>query len=214
MPIVPPAPVRFSITICWPIARDTGSPTTRATKSRPPPGASGTMNRTGRGHAASVAPCARAAFGPCGAWAIPPSSAMPPAPARLINVRRSILGNSFSPSCSLKSILHFDVGLRNDLAEFLRLRRNELAVLRRSHDPRHNALRVQRLRDRPVAQGRHYDAIEARDDRARRGGGREQPEPVEELVALELGRRLRERSRVRQLRHALARSDGDGAQPA
>src|SRR5207342_1617696 len=32
MPIVPPAPVRFSITIWWPIARDTDSPTTRATK--------------------------------------------------------------------------------------------------------------------------------------------------------------------------------------
>src|SRR5262245_23019709 len=28
MPMVPPAPVRFSMTTCWPIARDTGSPTT------------------------------------------------------------------------------------------------------------------------------------------------------------------------------------------
>src|SRR6516162_1746511 len=102
MPMVPPAPVRFSITICWPIARDTDSPTTRATKSSPPPGASGTMKRTGRlGHVVSVAPCARAASGPCGAWAISPSSAMPAAAARLINVRRSILGNSSSPSCSL-----------------------------------------------------------------------------------------------------------------
>src|SRR6516162_1393385 len=175
MPIVPPAPVRFSITICWPIARDTGSPTRRATKSSPPPGASGTMKRTGRlGHVASVVPCARAAFGPCGARVIPPSSAMPPAAARLINVRRSILGNSF-PHRFFESILHFDVGLRNDLAEFLGLRRNELAILRRGHDPQHDALRVQRLRDRAVAQSRHYDVIEARDDRARRGGGREQP---------------------------------------
>src|SRR6516162_7083807 len=171
MPIVPPAPVRFSITICWPIARDTGSPTRRATKSSPPPGASGTMKRTGRlGHVASVVPCARAAFGPCGARVIPPSSAMPPAAARLINVRRSILGNSF-PHRFFESILHFDVGLR-----------------------------VQRWRDRPVAQSRYYDVIEARDDRARRGGGREQPESVDEFVAFELRRCLGERSRVGQLR--------------
>src|SRR5262245_18846911 len=37
MPMVPPAPVRFSMTICWPIERDIVSPTTRATKSSPPP---------------------------------------------------------------------------------------------------------------------------------------------------------------------------------
>src|SRR5262249_56660299 len=142
MPMVPPAPVRFSITICWPIARDIDSPTTRATKSSPPPGASGTMKRTGRlGHAVSVVPCARAAFGPCGAWAIPPSSAMPP--ARAFDKRPPLdLGQFFLPGVFLESILHFDVGLRNDLAEFLRLGRNELAVLRRSHDPRHNALGV------------------------------------------------------------------------
>src|SRR2546430_1208273 len=48
MPIVPPAPVRFSITTCWPSSRDICSPITRATKSSPPPAASGTMNRTGR----------------------------------------------------------------------------------------------------------------------------------------------------------------------
>src|SRR6185369_93420 len=63
MPIVPPAPVRFSITTCWPISRATRSPTTRATKSSPPPAASGTMNRTGRfGQLPSSArPCAPAA---------------------------------------------------------------------------------------------------------------------------------------------------------
>src|ERR1700730_16854949 len=47
MPIVPPAPVLFSITTCWPIVREICSPTTRAKKSNPPPGASGTMKRTG-----------------------------------------------------------------------------------------------------------------------------------------------------------------------
>src|SRR6266516_438497 len=183
MPMVPPAPVRFSMTTCWPIARDTGSPTTRATKSRPPPGASGTMKRTGRlGHAASDVPCARAGFGPCGAWAIPPSSAMPPAAARLMNVRRSMLGNLSSPSL-FESILHFDVGLRNDLAEFLGLRCNERAVLRRRQDARHDALHLQLPGDRLVAQARRHDLIEARDDRLRHGGGREQSEPIEQLVA-------------------------------
>src|SRR5262249_30094972 len=93
------------------------------------------------------------------------------------------LGQFFPPIGSLKSILHFGVGLRNDLAEFLGLRCNELAILRGGHDPRHDALRVQRLRDRPVAPSRRYDVIEARDDRARRGGGREQPEPVKSSPA-------------------------------
>ena len=63
-----------------------------------------------------------------------------------------------------------------------------IVVLRRSHDARHDALGVQRLGDRPVAQARHHDLVEARDDRARRGGGREQPEPIEKLVTLELCR--------------------------
>ena len=44
----PPAPVLFSITICWPSARDTGSPVNRARKSVPPPAASMTTTRTGR----------------------------------------------------------------------------------------------------------------------------------------------------------------------
>src|SRR5215831_19624579 len=57
-------------------------------------------------------------------------------------------------------------------------------------------------------------SLRRRDDRTWRGGGRKQPEPVEELVALELDRCLGERGRVGQLRHALARGDGDGAQPA
>jgi hypothetical protein len=45
MPIVPPAPVRFSTTTVWPSVRDSTSPTWRAMKSIAPPGASGTMNR-------------------------------------------------------------------------------------------------------------------------------------------------------------------------
>src|SRR5207245_7267866 len=49
--------------------------------------------------------------------------------------------------------------------------------------------------------------------RDRRGGGREQPEPVEQLVTLELNRCLGERGYIGQLRHAVARGDGDGAQP-
>src|SRR3954463_6997493 len=68
MPIVLPAPVRFSMNTCWRSSRDRCSPTTRATKSRPPPAASGTMKRTGRfGHVASSGgvPCA---------WAVLPSS--------------------------------------------------------------------------------------------------------------------------------------------
>ena len=55
------------------------------------------------------------------------------------------LGQFFLPVVFFESILHFDVGLRNDLAEFLRLRRNEHAVLRRSHDAWHDALGVQHL---------------------------------------------------------------------
>src|SRR5262249_55664744 len=47
IPMVPPAPVRFSTTTCCPIVRDMRSPVARAIKSIAPPGASGTMNRTG-----------------------------------------------------------------------------------------------------------------------------------------------------------------------
>src|SRR5215475_9882645 len=47
MPMVPPAPVRFSTTTCWPIVSDMRSPAARAIKSIAPPGASGTMIRTG-----------------------------------------------------------------------------------------------------------------------------------------------------------------------
>ena len=48
MPMVPPAPVRFSTTICCPSPRDTYSPVSRARKSVPPPAASITTTRTWR----------------------------------------------------------------------------------------------------------------------------------------------------------------------
>ena len=47
MPMVPPAPVRFSTTTCCPMVNVMRSPIARAMKSIAPPGASGTMNRTG-----------------------------------------------------------------------------------------------------------------------------------------------------------------------
>src|SRR5215831_8629925 len=80
MPMVPPAPVRFSITTCWPIDRDIGSAVTRATKSSPPPAASGTMKRIGRFGQAGSAGWARA----------PSAAAMPAISAPLMMVRRSI----------------------------------------------------------------------------------------------------------------------------
>src|SRR5437588_7699714 len=76
MPIVPPAPVRFSMNTCWPSPRETYSPTSRATKSSPPPAANGTMKRTGRFGQS----CARATCGANSAVA-----AMP-----LMKVRRRI----------------------------------------------------------------------------------------------------------------------------
>ncbi|OLB79101.1 MAG: hypothetical protein AUI16_02060 [Alphaproteobacteria bacterium 13_2_20CM_2_64_7] len=101
MPIVPPAPVRFSMTICWLIARDIASPTTRATKSSPPPGASGTMKRTGRlGHSVSEdrAACARAALGRSAPCTTPPRSATAPPAALLIKVRLSMFDTAHLPS--------------------------------------------------------------------------------------------------------------------
>src|SRR5262245_23108729 len=90
MPIVPPAPVRFSITTCWPIARDIVSAVTRATKSRPPPGAKGTMKRIGRlGQAWSTCPWARALGNP--------TTATHAAKARSMRQRRSILSMLFLP---------------------------------------------------------------------------------------------------------------------
>src|SRR5262245_24295088 len=105
MPIVPPAPVRFSMTICWPIARVIASPTTRATKSSPPPGASGTMKRTGRlGHSSDAGVgCARVVLGESRTGATPPSNASPPAAVRVMNVRRSIFDNIRSPCWLLVS---------------------------------------------------------------------------------------------------------------
>ena len=85
MPSVPPAPVRFSTTICWPIERDMTSPTARAIKSIAPPGASGTMKRTGRfGHGVSAAP-------PWARAARTAGSARPAVAADAKNSRRPII---------------------------------------------------------------------------------------------------------------------------
>ena len=48
MPVVPPAPATFSITICWPSVRDMCSATMRATTSVGPPAANGTTMVIGR----------------------------------------------------------------------------------------------------------------------------------------------------------------------
>src|SRR3974390_551893 len=47
MPLVPPAPVRFSTKTCRPRLRDRTALHCRAAKSRAPPAASGTIKRTG-----------------------------------------------------------------------------------------------------------------------------------------------------------------------
>src|SRR5262249_29544648 len=53
VPVVPPAPVTFSTTICWPSERDMVSPPMRATTWVGPPGAKGTFGVMGRsGYAA------------------------------------------------------------------------------------------------------------------------------------------------------------------
>src|SRR5713101_255392 len=57
VPVVPPAPVTFSTTTCWPSVRDLWSPTMRATTSVGPPAAKGTMRVMGRsGYAACAVP--------------------------------------------------------------------------------------------------------------------------------------------------------------
>src|SRR5216684_2929622 len=57
VPVVPPAPVTFSTTTCWPSVRDMWSPTMRATTSVGPPAAKGTMRVMGRsGYAACAVP--------------------------------------------------------------------------------------------------------------------------------------------------------------
>jgi hypothetical protein len=47
VPIVLPAPARFSTTNCWPRLAESRCAMKRAMKSVPPPGANGTMMRTG-----------------------------------------------------------------------------------------------------------------------------------------------------------------------
>ena len=47
MPMLPPAPGRFSITTGWPHFSDSFWPTMRASASEAPPGVCGTMMRTG-----------------------------------------------------------------------------------------------------------------------------------------------------------------------
>src|SRR5688572_19098958 len=47
MPISPPAPPRLSTTNCWPRNSESLFENTRAVMSLPPPGANGTMTRTG-----------------------------------------------------------------------------------------------------------------------------------------------------------------------
>ena len=87
MPSVPPAPVRFSTSTFWPSGPDMRSPSARAMKSMAPPGASGTMKRTGRfGHPPL---CARAPR---------PASASAAAAALLMKSRRAIRPFSSLPS--------------------------------------------------------------------------------------------------------------------
>jgi hypothetical protein len=75
-------------------------------------------------------------------------------------------------------------------------------------------LHLELLGDRLVAQRRGHDLVETGDDRIRRGSGREHAEPVDQLIALELGGGLGERHDVGELRHALARGHRNSAQPA
>ena len=48
MPMLPDAPGRFSMTICWPSTSPSFGETMRATKSDAPPGANGTIIWMGR----------------------------------------------------------------------------------------------------------------------------------------------------------------------
>src|SRR4029078_43629 len=70
MPMVPPAPVRFSTSTCCPIVSDMRSPRDRAMKSIAPPGASGTMKRMGL--AGQSEPCAHAFLDPARPAAMAP----------------------------------------------------------------------------------------------------------------------------------------------
>ena len=82
---------------------------------------------------------------------------------------------------------------------------HEGAILRRAHRARHDALHLKLLGDRLVAQAVVHHLVEPRDDRLRRAGRREQAEPVEQLVVLQLRRRLGER-RARRAAAACARA--------
>src|SRR5215469_1842838 len=62
LPSVPPAPVTFSTTTCWPSVRDMCSPTMRATTSVGPPAANGTMRVIGRSGYAALPWSGRAAY--------------------------------------------------------------------------------------------------------------------------------------------------------
>ena len=94
---------------------------------------------------------------------------------------------------------------------FLGFRIDECPIVGRAHQPRHDALDLELFRDRLVAQARDDHRIEARYDRLRRAGRGEQPEPVEQLVILQLRPGHGQRRHVGKLRHALARGHRDGA---
>src|SRR5712691_1801213 len=97
-PIVPPAPVTFSTTTCWPKIFDIGPATSRATVSDGPPawnGATMVTNRVGKS-------CARAPGAPASCSAAP-SAAARPSHGLIIGI---LLGAPAQPALHLE---HVDV---------------------------------------------------------------------------------------------------------
>src|SRR5690242_2936024 len=92
MPIRPPAPPRLSTTNCWPRISDNFAENTRAVMSLPPPGANGTITRTGL-------------VGYCWAWTGAAAVASRPAQSIAVVGRKNIDFIQFSPRCDYESFI-------------------------------------------------------------------------------------------------------------
>ena len=96
-------------------------------------------------------------------------------------------------------------------ANFLLSDCDEGLELLRAHLARHDALGAQRFGDLRLGQPLDGDLVVAVHHRGRRAGGREQAEPVEQLVAFQPRRAVLQRLDIGQLRHAVERGDRDRA---